>query len=137
MGCIFGELLGGKPMLPGSSTLSQFNKVLEVTEKPSKEDIESIKSELFEIMLENVFVNRTKSLKTSYPKANEDELDLLSKLLEFYPNKRIDENTLEHNYVKEFHSQYSDTEITCDKPIYAPIYYNIKYSAKEYRKKII
>ena len=137
VGCIFGELLGGKPMFPGTSTLSQINKVLEVTGKPSKEDLESINSELAEIMLENVVVNKTKSLKTLYPKASEDELDLLSKLLTFNPNKRIDVNTaLEHNYVKEFHSQYSDTEIICDKHIYAPIDDNVKYSAKDYRKKL-
>jgi mitogen-activated protein kinase 15 len=46
VGCIFGELLGGKPMLPGTSTLSQINKVLEVTGKPSKLDIQSIQSKL-------------------------------------------------------------------------------------------
>ena len=137
MGCIFGELLGGKPMFPGTSTLSQINKVLEVTGKPSKEDIESINSELAETMLENVVINKTKSLKTLYPKASEDELDLLSKLLQFNPKKRIDVNTaLEHNYVKDFHNQYSDTEIICDKPINIPIDDNIKYSAKEYRKRL-
>ena len=46
VGCIFGELLGGKPMLPGTSTLSQINKVLEVIGKPSKLDIQSIQSKL-------------------------------------------------------------------------------------------
>ena len=137
LGCIFGELLGGKPMFPGTSTLSQINKVLEVTGKPSKEDIESINSELAETMLESVVQNKIKSLKALYPKASEDELDLLSKLLQFNPNKRIDVNTaLEHNYVKDFHSQYSDTEIICEKPINIPIDDNIKYSAKEYRKRL-
>ena len=137
LGCIFGELLGGKPMFPGTSTLSQINKVLEVTGKPTKEDIESIQSELAETMLESVVTSKTKTLKALYPKASEDELDLLSKLLQFNPNKRIDVNTaLEHNYVKEFHSQYSDTEIICDKPINIPIDDNIKYSAKEYRKRL-
>ena len=137
IGCIFGELLGGKPMFPGTSTLSQINKVLEVTGKPSKEDIASINSELAETMLENVVVNKKKSLKALYPKITEDELDLLSKLLEFNPNKRIDVNkALEHNYVKEFHSQYADTEIICDKPIHVPIDDNVKYSAKEYRKRL-
>ena len=137
IGCIFGELLGGKPMFPGTSTLSQINKVLEVTGKPSKEDIASINSELAETMLENVVVNKKKSLKSLYPKITEDELDLLSKLLEFNPNKRIDVNkALEHNYVKEFHSQYADTEIICDKPIHVPIDDNVKYSAKEYRKRL-
>ena len=137
VGCIFGELLGGKPMFPGTSTLSQINKVLEVTGKPSKEDIDSINSELAPTMLENVVINKTKSLKALYPKATEDELDLLSKLLQFNPNKRIDVNTaLEHNYVKDFHSQYSDTEIVCDKPIHVPIDDNVKYPAKEYRKRL-
>ena len=88
-------------------------------------------------MLENVVIKKTKSLKTLYPKATEDELNLLSKLLEFNPSKRINVNTdLEHNYVKEFHSQYSDTEIICDKPIHAPIDDNVKFSAKEYRKRL-
>ena len=88
-------------------------------------------------MLENVVINKTKSLKALYPKATEDELDLLSKLLQFNPNKRIDVNkALEHNYVKEFHSQYSDTEIICDKPIHVPIDDNVKYPAKEYRKRL-
>ena len=137
VGCIFGELLGGKPMFPGSSTLNQINKVLEVTGKPSKEDIESINSELAPTMLENIVYNKTKSLKSLYPKATEDELDLLSKLLQFNPNKRIDVNkALEHEYVKDFHSQYSDTEIICDKPIHIPIDDNTKYSAKEYRKRL-
>ena len=137
IGCIFGELLGGKPMFPGTSTLSQINKVLEVTGKPSKEDIESINSELAETMLENVVVNKTKSLKALYPKITDEELDLLSKLLEFNPNKRIDVyKALEHDYVKEFHSQYEDTEIICDKHINIPIDDNIKYTAKEYRKKL-
>ena len=30
-GCILGELLGGKPMFPGASTMNQLDKVVEVT----------------------------------------------------------------------------------------------------------
>ena len=43
--CIKRKLLGGKPMNPDTSTLSQIN-VLEVTRKPNKVDIQSINSEL-------------------------------------------------------------------------------------------
>ena len=137
MGCIFGELLGGKPMFPGTSTLSQISKVLEVTGKPSKEDIESINSELANVMLENTVVKKTNSLKNLYPKATEEELDLLKKLLQFNPNKRITVyEALEHDYVKEFHSNYADTEIVSDKPIHIPIDDNVKFSAKDYRKKL-
>ena len=40
-------------------------------------------------MLENIVISKTKSLKSRYPKATFVELDLLSKLLQFNPNKRI------------------------------------------------
>ena len=41
-------------MFPGTSTLNQVNKVLEVTGKPNKEDILSIQSELAATMLESI-----------------------------------------------------------------------------------
>lgn len=30
IGCIFGELLGGRPMFPGTSTLNQLDRIMEV-----------------------------------------------------------------------------------------------------------
>ena len=77
------------------------------------------------------------SLKNLYPKATPEELDLLKKLLQFNPNKRINVyEALEHDYVKEFHNNYADTEIVADKPIHIPIDDNVKYTAKDYRKKL-
>jgi mitogen-activated protein kinase 15 len=137
VGCIFGELLCGKPMFPGTSTITQINKVLEVTGKPTKEDIQSVQSDLAGTMLETVVIAKTRSLKSLFPKANTVELDLLSKLLAFNPNKRITvDEALEHPYVADFHEQYSETEITCDKNISIPIDDNIKYTVKEYRQKL-
>ena len=42
VGCILGEILGGSPLFPGSSTMNQLDKIIEVTGRPSAEDIESI-----------------------------------------------------------------------------------------------
>ena len=137
VGCIFGELLCGKPMFPGTSTLNQVNKVLEVTGKPSKEDILSIQSELAATMLESIPAVKTKSLKSLFPGANSVELDMLSKLLQFNPNKRLSvEAALNHPYVAEFHEQYKETEITANRLVKIPIDDNIKYSVKEYRQKL-
>lgn len=30
-GCILGELLGGKPLFPGTSTMNQLDRILELT----------------------------------------------------------------------------------------------------------
>ena len=89
VGCIFGELLGEKPMFPGTSTLNQVNKVLEVTGKPNKEDVLSIQSELAATMLESIPSVKTKSLKSLFPNASSTELDFLSRLLQFNPTKRM------------------------------------------------
>ena len=35
MGCILAELLLGKPVFPGTSTLNQLDRVMEVTGRPS------------------------------------------------------------------------------------------------------
>jgi len=37
VGCILGELLGGKPMFPGSSTMNQLDRIIEITGTPSPE----------------------------------------------------------------------------------------------------
>lgn len=137
IGCIFGELLCGKPLFPGTSTLSQINKVLEVSGKPTKDDIESIQSDLAATMLETIVVTKTKSLKSLFPKSNSVELDLLAKLLHFNPSKRITvDEALKHPYVSDFHDTYKETEIVCDKAIQIPIDDNIKYSVKDYRQKL-
>ena len=54
MGCILAELLLGKPVFPGTSTLNQLDRVMEVTGRPSQEDVDSINSPLAQTMLESL-----------------------------------------------------------------------------------
>ena len=135
LGCIFAELLTGKPLFPGTSTLNQLNKVLEVTGKPNSEDIESIQSNLASTMLESMPAIKTKSFKSLFPNASPKALDLLQKMLQFNPNKRITvEEALEHPYVAFFH--HPEEEIICDRIIKIPMDDNHKYTVKEYRQKL-
>ena len=37
LGCILGEMLAGKPLFPGSSTINQIEKIMNYIAEPSRE----------------------------------------------------------------------------------------------------
>jgi mitogen-activated protein kinase 15 len=39
LGCILGEMLAGKPLFPGSSTINQIEKIMNYIPEPSREGI--------------------------------------------------------------------------------------------------
>ena len=77
LGCILAELLLGKPVFPGTSTLNQLDRVMEITGRPSSEDIEAINSPLAPTMLESLPPARSKRPRDMFPTASDDALDLL------------------------------------------------------------
>lgn len=135
LGCLFAELLGGKPIFPGNSTLNQLSKILEITGKPSKEDILSLNSEYAAGMFESISGIKTKSLKSIYKSASNNELDLLNSLLQFNPFKRLNvDQILEHPYFFEFHDP--SKEKISNKIIKLPLDDNNRYLLKEYKQTI-
>merc|ERR1712159_701666 len=58
VGCICGELLSGKPIFPGTSTMNQLDRILEVTGRPTPEDVAALQSPFAETMLESLPSNR-------------------------------------------------------------------------------
>lgn len=132
VGCILGELLGGKPMFPGTSTMNQLDRIIEVTGRPTQSDIEAIDSPFAATMLESLPRTQPTPLQEIYPHASEDALDLLRQLLQFDPHKRITtEGALNHPYVAAFHNE--EEEIVCEKVIKIAIDDDHKYSISEYR----
>jgi len=127
--------LGGKPMFPGTSTMNQLDRIIEVTGRPSKDDIEAIQSEFAATMLENLPDSEPRSLQTMYPNVSEDAIDLLQRLLMFNPEKRITaDEALEHPYIAQFHNP--EEEIACEKEIHIPINDNKKLSVAAYREEL-
>jgi len=130
IGCILGELIIGKPVFPGTSTLNQLEKVIRVVGMPSNSDIEAINSTLALTLLNSMKKSQYIGFKEFQGKCCNECLDLLKKMLTFNPNKRITVlEALKHQYVKEFHNP--DDEPSCNKTIKIEINDNVKYSIKE------
>jgi len=131
VGCILGELLGGKPIFPGNSTMNQLDKIIELTGRPTSNDIKAIQSTFAVTILESLPITLPKSMKSKYPHAVEEALDLLARLVIFNPEKRITaDESLKHPYLGMF---YTGDEPSCGKIIKLSIDDNHKRSIDEYR----
>lgn len=130
-----GQLISGKPIFPGTSTMNQLDRIMEVTGCPSAEDVEAIKSPFAATMLESLPMSRPKPLSDMFPQASVEALDLLRMCLQFNPSKRISANSaLRHPYVVEFHKPEEEPE--CDRVIQIPIDDNKKLSVVDYRERL-
>ena len=104
VGCILGELIIGKSLFPGNSTLNQIERILEVIGRPNQKDIESIESPLAANIISSTNIPKKKNFSSVFPGASEDCLDLLKHLLLFNPHLRYTaQEVLNHRYLKDFH----------------------------------
>lgn len=93
---------------------------MEVTGRPSADDIDAINSPLAQTMLESLPPSKARRLRDMFPTASDDALDLLKSLLQFNPNKRLTaEQALRHPYVSQFHNP--EDEPNCTRKINIPI----------------
>jgi len=105
IGCILAELLGRSPLFPGQDYLDQLQRIIAVTGTPKPEDLAYITNAKAMEYLKGLPRRSKLSLKTLYPEANEQALDLLEKMLVFNPEKRITaEECLAHPYFEEYHN---------------------------------
>ena len=88
VGCIIAELLMGRPIFPGESTLNQMEKIAEFTGIPSQENINSLKSEVAENLINQLNIKK-KPIKEYFSKSDKELVNLAVRMLDFNPSKRI------------------------------------------------
>jgi len=81
VGCILGEMINGKAIFPGTSTLNQVERILALLGKPKPLDILSMDSSLAPNIISNIVIKKRKDFKTFFPRAGSDALDLVKSLL--------------------------------------------------------
>jgi mitogen-activated protein kinase 15 len=134
VGCIIAELLMGKPIFPGTSTLHQLEKIIEFTGIPSAESIDSLESEVAESLINQVNV-RKKSSKEYFRTQDGELVAMVMKMLEFNPQKRITvEEALKSKCLMEFWQKEEETNLSCKKFLVPFVDDNEKLTVQQYRK---
>ena len=88
-GCIFAELLGRAPLFPGSDFKATLNMHLKLLGSRPEDELEYIRSEEARKFLSELPTYPRKALSSQFPDASAKALDLLDKMLQFHPAKRI------------------------------------------------
>ncbi|CAD8094567.1 unnamed protein product [Paramecium sonneborni] len=131
IGCILGEMIIGKAIFPGTSTMNQVEMILEILGTPTEEDIKSIAAPMAKHILDNFQYVKPKNFKTVFSQESDDTLSFLKNLLVFNPQKRLTvEQALAHTYMAEFAG--SEEETVIDFPIQTFMDDNVQYSIEEY-----
>jgi serine/threonine protein kinase len=87
VGCVFAELILGAPIFAGESSIDQLVEIIKVIGTPTKEQIRSMNPHAKEIKLPQIKPHPwTKVFPANTP---EDAIDLISRMLEYTPTKRI------------------------------------------------
>ena len=141
VGCILYELLVGTPLLPGKSTKDMIRMMFGVTGFPDRKEYNEVKKECrIQIDYDDLLQEKIKKKKNILQMVqgythDEVAIDLLLKLLQFNPKKRLTaEEALEHPYVADFHNP--EEEILCDHKIDVTLDDDNKFSKEEYRQKL-
>ena len=89
VGCIFAELLRRKPLFAGSDYMDQLKMITTVVGSPPEEDLSFVKSERARAFMAKQAGKPKQPWRTICKRADSAALDLLDKMLQFNPKKRI------------------------------------------------
>ena len=88
VGCIFAEILSGKPLFPGRNVVHQLELITDLLGTPSPEEVAAVRNEKARRFLQQMPPKPAQSMEARFPKAQPAALRLLERLIAFDPHKR-------------------------------------------------
>lgn len=103
-GCIFAEMIEGKPLFPGKDHVHQFSIITDLLGSPPKDVIDTICSENTLKFVTSLPHRDPVPFSSRFQNLEPDAIDLLEKMLVFDPKKRITAaDALAHPYLSPYH----------------------------------
>lgn len=109
VGCIFAEILGRKPIFPGTECLNQLKLIINVLGSQQEPDIAFIDNPKARKFIKSLPYSRGTHFSRLYPQADPLAIDLLQRMLVFDPTKRITvSEALQHPYMSGLYDPRSN-----------------------------
>ncbi len=89
IGCIFAELLLGKPLFPGKNVVNQLELITDLLGSPKQETVSKIRNERARRYLEQLPHKEPADFRKVFPMASGGAIEVLKKLLAFDQDERI------------------------------------------------
>lgn len=103
-GCSFAEILNGKILFPGQHYIEQVNLIIGMRGTPDEDTKKYITNEYALKYIESLPVKPKVPLEELFPGVPRDALDLLDKMLDLNPVRRINvEEALNHPFLETMH----------------------------------
>lgn len=109
VGCILAELLGRRPLFPGKDYVDQLKLIIKTLGAPSEDDLSFINSSKARAYIRALPQSEKVAFRKKFPEADAQALDLLEKMLQFDPRKRITvEQALKHPWLSQLHDEAAE-----------------------------
>ncbi|ORZ06083.1 kinase-like domain-containing protein [Absidia repens] len=112
VGCIFAELLCGRPLFKGRDYVDQLQQILFILGTPDDETLSRVGSQRAQLYIQSLEHFKKIPFKDLYPNASPlVAIDLLERLLMFDPFTRIEvDEALQHPYFAAFHDPANEVD---------------------------
>ena len=106
VGCMLAEMLGRKPLFPGTDYINQLKIIVEKLGSPTEDDLSGITNDKARRFMLQQSGHEPQPMASLFPSANSNAIDLLERMLHFDPEKRISvKAALEHPYMASLHAE--------------------------------